>query len=518
LRRAPAALRAKIAAAPAAAVLLLSAAAGPAWAAIAFDYANSASGQTSALSWSHTVGAGSDRLLLVGIAIDNPARTVGTVKWGGPSGTALTYIGRRQGNATTVEIWGLKDPAGGTAEVYATISGGSSEWMVGGSASYTGVDQAAPWSGFVSAAGRRGDGETPSLTVSSASGGLVFDAIAINDDQLETYSASVGAGQTSVWNRKVDAQSIVGGASTEAGAASVAMTWSFPTTDYIWAYAALSINAAAAAYRPDAQIKLSSEGAGSYCCDGVYETAASTQAKAQGVVSGSPASYNILFENDSTDTDSLLVTQASASNCSNYTIRYLDDSSTDRTIAVTGSGYTISGLAPGAVRTWTLNVTPAASINGSSPACVVSVTAASSGDGTKTDQVEAATSSVSASLTLSKSADRATAAPGQDIVYTVDATNGSGLTDASTVVLTDPIPAHTGFKVGSASFSAGTSTLSGTASYSSDSGATWSHSPASGGCTAPTGYDYCVTHIRWTPTGTMPTGTSFSVSFTVGVK
>ncbi len=518
MSRAPETLRAGFAAALAAALLLLSAARGTAEAAIALDHANSASGQTSALSWSHTVGVGSDRLLLVGIAIDNPSRTVGTVKWGGAAGTALTYIGRRQGNATTVEIWGLKSPASGTADVYATISGGSSEWMVGGSASYTGVDQATPWSGFTSAAGRRGDGQTPSLTVSSASGDLVFDAIAINDDELESYSASVGAGQTSVWNRKVSAQSIVGGASTEAGESSVTMTWSFPTSDYIWAYAALSIGAASAAYRPDAQIKLSSEGTGSYYYNDVYEATASTQAKSQGIVSGSAASYDILFENDSADTDTLLVTQASASNCSDYTIRYIDDTSTDRTGAVTGSGYSISGLAPGAGKTWTLNVTPAASINGSASACVVSVTAASSGDGTKTDQVKATTASASASLTLAKSADRATVAPGQDIVYTIGATNGSGLTDASTVVLTDPVPANTGFKVGSASFSAGTSTLSGTAVYSNDSAAAWSYSPASGGCSAPSGYDYCVTHIRWTTTGTMPTGTSFSVSFTVGVK
>ncbi len=101
---------------------------------------------------------------------------------------------------------------------------------------------------------------------------------------------------------------------------------------------------------------------------------------------------------------------------------------------------------------------------------MVTLTATSSGDGTKTDQVRGTTSSTSANLTLAKSADRATVAPGQDIVYTVNASNGSGLTDASTVVLTDPIPTYTGFKVGSASFSAGTSTLSGTAVYSEQFG------------------------------------------------
>jgi uncharacterized repeat protein (TIGR01451 family) len=496
----------------------LCAAAGSSEAAIALDHANSASGQTSALSWSHTVGTGSDRLLLVAVSIDSSSRTVGTVKWGGSSGTALTYIGRKQGNATTVEIWGLKNPASGTSTVYATISGGSSEWMVGGSASFTGVDQTTPWSGFTSAAGRRSDGDTPSLSVSSASGNLVFDAIAINDDQLESYSASAGADQTAVWNTKVSAQSIVGGASTEAGASSVTMTWSFPTTDYIWAYAALSIGAAAESYAADAQIKLGSEGAGSYYSDNVYEATASTQVKSQGVGSGNAAAYNILFQNDSSATDSLVVTQASATNCASYTIQYLDDTSTDRTSSVQGSGYTISSLAAADGRTWTLNVTPSASINGSAPACVVSVTATSSGDGTKTDQVKATTSSTSASVSLVKSADRTTAAPGEDIVYTIDASNASGLSDASSVVVIDPVPAYTGFKVGSASFSPGTSTLSGTAAYSCDSQSSWTCTPTSGGCSAPSGYDYCVTHVRWAATGSMPAGTSFSVSFTVGVK
>jgi uncharacterized repeat protein (TIGR01451 family) len=124
----------------------------------------------------------------------------------------------------------------------------------------------------------------------------------------------------------------------------------------------------------------------------------------------------------------------------------------------------------------------------------------------------------SANLTLDKNADRATVAPGQDITYTVKASNGAGLTPASVVVVSDPIPAWTGFKVGSATFAPETSTLSGTAVYSSDNGATWAYGPVSGGCAAPAGYDFCVTNVRWTTTGTMPQGTSFSVTFVVRVK
>ena len=267
-----------------------------------------------------------------------------------------------------------------------------------------------------------------------------------------------------------------------------------------------NVTVAAPGYQPDAMIKLASEGAGAYATDNVYEATASTQVKSQGVVSGSTAVYNLLFQNDGNVSDNVAITQGAADNCVGFTVQYLDNTSTDRTAAVTGGGYTITGLAPGAGTTWTLRVSPPGTVNGGSPACRVSVTATSAGNGTKVDQVRAVTSSTSANLTLLKNADRATVAPGQDITYTVNASNGAGLTPASVVVVSDPIPVYTGFKVGSATFSPGTSTLSGTPVYSSDNGSTWTYTPISGGCAAPAGYDFCVTNVRWTTTGTMPRG------------
>jgi hypothetical protein len=38
--------------------------------------------------------------------------------------------------------------------------------------------------------------------------------------------------------------------------------------------------------------------------------------------------------------------------------------------------------------------------------------------------------------------------------------------------------------------------VSGIASYSNTGAASWIYVPVSGGCSAPAGYDYCVTHIR----------------------
>jgi len=274
----------------------------------------------------------------------------------------------------------------------------------------------------------------------------------------------------------------------------------------------------AASYQPDAMVKLSTEGAGAYATDNVYEATAATQVKSQGVINASAATYNLFFQNDGNVSDNVVITQGALDNCAGFTVQYLDNTSTDRTAAVTGAGYAITGLAAGAGTTWTLRVTPAGTVAGGSPACRVSVTATSAGNGAKVDQVRAITSSTSASLTLLKSADRATVAPGQDITYTVNASNGAGLTPASAIVVTDPIPAYTGFRVGSATFAPGTSTLTGTPIYSNDNGATWTYTPAGGGCTAPAGYDFCVTNVRWTTTGTMPSGTNFTVTFVVRVK
>jgi uncharacterized repeat protein (TIGR01451 family) len=269
-------------------------------------------------------------------------------------------------------------------------------------------------------------------------------------------------------------------------------------------------------YLPDAMIKLSSEGDASYLTDDTYESTASVQAKSQGVVSGSTATYTIKFENDGSNTDSLIIT--GTGNGSGFTVQYLDDTATDRTADVTGPGYTISSLSAGANKVWTLNVTPSGDPSpvAGGTAYEVFVTATSSGDGTRTDQVKATTSSTSANITLLKSADKATADPGEDITYTVDATNGSGLSGASSIVVTDPIPANTGFKVNSETFDPQTSTLTRTVDYRNSSG--WGYTPTDGGCSAPAGYDYCVLEIKWTMTGTMPTNTSFRIGFVVRIQ
>jgi uncharacterized repeat protein (TIGR01451 family) len=184
--------------------------------------------------------------------------------------------------------------------------------------------------------------------------------------------------------------------------------------------------------------------------------------------------------------------------------------------AVAGAGYTTRSGAGRRV-VWTVNVTPQPDGAAGGVTYVADVTAASQGDGTKTDQVRTQTTCVSPNLAMSKSVDLANALPGQDLSYTVVASS-TGLSPAAGIVLVDSIPDYAGFRLGSATFSAGTTSLTSAVTYSNDDGATWNYSPGSGSCTAPAGYDYCVTHVRWTLLGTMPPSQNFTVGMTVRVK
>jgi uncharacterized repeat protein (TIGR01451 family) len=107
------------------------------------------------------------------------------------------------------------------------------------------------------------------------------------------------------------------------------------------------------------------------------------------------------------------------------------------------------------------------------------------------------------SVTLSKLVSPATTSPpGTELTYTLQFGNG-GEGAATGVVVTDLLPTQLLFKLGSVQ-----QTLPGgittTVAYSADGGATWTHTPASGGCGAPAGFDACVQRIRWTLNGTLP--------------
>jgi uncharacterized repeat protein (TIGR01451 family) len=482
---------------------------GAAHAAVAVDNSSNASGNAASLTFPHTVNPGANRVLIVGVSLRDGATPATGVTYGGipmtPIGTVsiLNWL-------TRTSIYGLVAPPVGAANVVVTLGG--TNRIVAGATSFTGVDQAAPWGAFTS---NLGFGNAPTVAVAAVAGGMVFDTTSIYRGGIVP---AAGAGQTAQWtgNDGPAASGVSGGGSTEPGGGTVTMSWAFGGAGRFWTIGAVALQPLTV--RPDAMIKIAAEPAAAYLTDGVYETTAATQTKSLGVLSGTTASFNVRFDNDGGVSDDLVITGSGP--VSGFTVQYLDETATDRTAAVTGGGYTIAALPPGASRVWTLLVTPSgdpAPVAGGTSYAVL-VTAESAASPAAVDQVEAVTTSISANLSLAKSVDLATASPGEDLTYSVVATNGAGLGDASGIVVADPIPADTGFRIGSAVFDPGSTALTAAVSYSNDNGATWAYTPASGMCGAPAGYDDCVTDVRFTMSGSMQAGESFSVEFVARVR
>jgi len=127
------------------------------------------------------------------------------------------------------------------------------------------------------------------------------------------------------------------------------------------------------------------------------------------------------------------------------------------------------------------------------------------------------------SISLVKSVSPSgTQVPGTDLAYSISFSNSGDLA-AQQFILVDPDPSttlkindNTDFKVGSATATLGG--LSGvTVTYSKDGGTTFTYTPTSGGGGAPAGYDRNVTHIRWTFSGTLSSGTG-SATFTARIR
>ena len=193
--------------------------------AIALNSTSSAAtaGAATSLTWSHTVSSGDDRALFVSIALESGEST--GVTYGG---TPLTLVGRYTG-LHTVEIWQLLSPNVGTADVVASFNG--SIEVLGGATAFDHVDQTTP-TGTFQALGY-GNSNTASMTVSSAPGEVVLDVMYAD----VPLTATAGADQTAHWN---ETNGRTGASSTEAGAASVTMSWNLSVSEE-WTIGAVSI-------------------------------------------------------------------------------------------------------------------------------------------------------------------------------------------------------------------------------------------------------------------------------------
>ena len=200
---------------------------------VVFDGVGSGSGKdANSINWLHTVGAGgANRVLIVGISMRRDP-TIATVTYGAASLTQLRRDLDTNSDQTT-ELWYLVAPVIGTDTITVTQGTGFAESMVGGSVSFTGVDQTTPISNSI---GATASSTTASVTVTSATNEIAVGIVSTRKGKTLTTDAA----QTERWNLAPDHD---GAGSTKAGTASVAMSWGL-TALAEWVASAASVKAA----------------------------------------------------------------------------------------------------------------------------------------------------------------------------------------------------------------------------------------------------------------------------------
>ncbi|MGH9260916.1 MAG: hypothetical protein ACRD08_13630, partial [Acidimicrobiales bacterium] len=362
------------------------------------------------------------------------------------------------------ELWYLVNPPVGTANV--TLTASASRNLSGGAMTFTGVHQTTPV-GTPDSVG--GQSNSTSVTVSSATGEMVVDVVAQRDPST-MGTLTVGPGQTERYRRDHTNTNMRIAGSTEAGAASVTMSWTF-TLDPRHAQVAVPLRSSAVSYGVD--------------------VAPPTTAASRLPSGGTNYTVGFTVQNTGSATDNfdLLTTRLPGTVIT--------------VVSITGAGVTqganpdsarLAGLGAGASAavTVTYSVGPAAA--GAIDTLVL--TARSVGSPATTDAGRLVVTVIRPTLTTGKAVNPSGAqAPGTDLTYTITFTNAGSAAAVSAIVV-DTLPGQVDFKVGSV-VSTPPSGVSVAVEYSNDGGATWIYVPASGGCGAPATYDRCVNRIRW---------------------
>jgi hypothetical protein len=168
----------------------------------------------SPLTWSHTVGAGSNRIIVAGICERfAPTKITGVTSSVDGAFTQLIY-------GASGSIWYLVNPTAGAHTITASFS--EAQNSAGNSASFSGVNQSSPFS----AATQTEASTTYSTTVESAPDNLILSSLCVSASNTETTTP--GTNETELW--EVDAGIVgtsnrISALSTKQGDSSVNVTW-----------------------------------------------------------------------------------------------------------------------------------------------------------------------------------------------------------------------------------------------------------------------------------------------------
>jgi hypothetical protein len=180
-------------------------------------------------TWNHTVGSGSNKILLVllGMHINDDVTAVTF------NGVSLSLYGEAELSYRRAQMWYLIDPPEGEYEVSITKTG-TYNYASSGSISLFGVNQTNPFRAYNTA---NGTGYSPTVDVTSESGDLVIDIVSYlylltataGDNQTQNYFDHFESSATSMSSREI------------ASSATTTMSWSCSGNDHSWCSFAASL-------------------------------------------------------------------------------------------------------------------------------------------------------------------------------------------------------------------------------------------------------------------------------------
>lgn len=146
-------------------------------------------------TFAHTVGSGSNRLLIVGVSVWHWQYAPTAITYNGDALTKMTPQPGHDGNEQTVQMWYLVNPDVGTHDIEVTFNPSPPDFAFAtvGAVSLTGVDQSTPIGTFTSATGTT---EARTLNVSSEVGDLVVSTVVWGGG---TNDITLGSGGTEAW-------------------------------------------------------------------------------------------------------------------------------------------------------------------------------------------------------------------------------------------------------------------------------------------------------------------------------